>query len=112
MPIVGDHTVAFMDEVRAEATRRLKVAAKLVEGDAKLNVPVDTGRLKKSIHAEISEDGLVAHIIADALRTTPASGGSVSYGWWVETGEGSGPAQPYMRPALHSNLDNIERIFA
>lgn len=112
MVIIADHTVRFMGRVHEEALRRLKKAADLVASKAKINVPVDTGALKKSIHIIIHEDDLVARIVADSLRKTPTSTGPISYGFWVETGEGSGPAQPYMRPALHSSLDDIERIFS
>ena len=112
MTIVGDYRVEFMAEAREEALKRLVKAADFVADKAKTMVPVDTGALKKSIHHEIDEENLVASIIADSLRKTPTSKGvPVSYGWWVETGEGTGPAQPYMRPALHSSLDDIERIF-
>ena len=75
-------------------------------------VPVDTGALKKSIHYEVDEENLIAKIVADALRKTPSAKGPISYAWYVETGEGTGPAQPYMRPALHSSFNDIERIFS
>jgi len=112
MTIVADHTQAFLVEVRRTAVERLKVAADHVAGKAKIEVPVDTGALKNSIHAEIDDENLVARIIADALRKTPGPNGSFSYAWYVETGEGTGAAQPYMRPALHRSLGEIEKIFS
>ena len=112
MPVVADHTQRIIGLINDKAKEKLKEAAKLVADKARLAVPVDTGELKKSIHVEIGGDNdMVARIIADSLRKTPAKGGPLSYAWYVETGEGSGPAQPYMRPALHSSLKDIERIF-
>ena len=111
--IVADNTIRFMGRVHDEALKRLKKAADLVADRARINVPVDTGALKQSIHVDIHDkDELIARIIADSLRKTPAKSGPISYAWYVETGEGTGPAQPYMRPALHSSLDNIERLFS
>ena len=112
MTIVADHTQAFLVEVRRIAVERLKLAADLVAEKAKIMVPVDTGALKNSIHTEIDEESLSARVIADALRKTPGPNGPFSYAWYVETGEGTGPAQPYMRPALHRSLGEIERIFS
>ena len=112
MVIVADHSQKFLSEVRSEALKRLEKAADLVAKVAKVNVPVDTGALKESIHVEIDEEDMVARIIADSLRKTPSSSGPLSYAWYVETGEGSGPAQPYMRPALHSSLNDIKKIFS
>ena len=110
---MADRTVKFIAEVREEAAKRLEKAADFVADKAKTMVPVDTGALKKSIHIEVDEENLVASIVADSLRKTPTSKGTpISYGWYVETGEGNGPAQPYMRPALHSSFDDIERIFS
>lgn len=111
MVIVAYHKQRFLSSVRKEALKRLEKAAKLVRDKAKVMVAVDTGALKKSIHYEIDEDNLHAIIIADSLRKKPAESGTLSYAWYVETGEGTGPAQPYMRPALHSSLEDIERIF-
>ena len=112
MSIIADHRVEFIAEAREEALKRLVKAAEFVADKAETIVPVDEGNLKKSIHVEVNEEDLIAAIIADALRKTPTSKGTpISYAFWVETGEGTGPAQPYMRPALHSSLDEIERIF-
>lgn len=110
---MADNTVKFMAEVREKAAKRLKKAAEFVADRAKTMVPVDKGDLKKSIHIEVDEENLVAGIVADSLRKTPTSKGiPLSYAWYVETGEGDGSAQPYMRPALHSSFDDIERIFS
>lgn len=112
MPIIEDHTVRFMGTVRRIAMERLEEAANLVASRAKVNVPVDTGALKKSIHVELDDNELKARVVADALRKTPAKTGPLSYAWYVETGEGTGAAQPYLRPALHSSLEDIGRIFS
>jgi len=112
MVIIADNIQLFKGEVKAEALKRLRKAADVVASAARDNVPVDTGDLKASIHVEIDEGDLVARIIADALRKTPSASGPLSYAWYVETGMGNGPAQPYMRPALLSSMSEIEGIFS
>lgn len=73
---------------------RLAVAetALLVETDAKLFAPVDTGRLRSSIHAEIAPDGLRATVVAEA-----------NYAVHVEFGTRYQRAQPFLFPAYEKN---------
>lgn len=64
-----------------------------VEGAAKRLCPVDTGRLRSSIHHELGQDsrGLVARIGTD-----------VEYAAHVEFGTRHNRAQPFLRPALRA----------
>jgi HK97 gp10 family phage protein len=66
-----------------------------VESGAKRLCPVDTGRLRSSItHAvEQDEQGLVGRIGTD-----------VDYAPFVELGTSRAPAQPFLRPALGSEV--------
>ena len=97
----------------------VQTAALLVERDAKINAPVDTGILRNSISHQISSDGMSAQV-----------GASVDYADFQEYGTGqrgasSGviapreyeygssrgiPARPFLGPALLKNRDKIQRL--
>lgn len=62
-----------------------KVKEEIVE-DAKRYAPVDTGRLRESIHEEGDEEIVVG----------------AEYGVYVEMGTRDMAPQPYMRPALYT----------
>jgi HK97 gp10 family phage protein len=104
--IKGDYRVEFEEKVRKRVQTRLKKIGALIKKRAKQLVPVKTGRLKKSIHVEVTPGKV--EVIADA----PVNGvsGNPSYAYFVETGEGRGSAQPFLRPAIHSQIDEIQRI--
>ena len=105
MPITGNYKVEIENLVMKRIQTKLKkIGAKVVKR-AKELVPVDTGKLKKSIHAEVSQGRV--EIIADAKIEGEKS---KSYAYFVETGEGRGPAQPFLRPALHGLQDEINEI--
>ena len=78
------------DDAKQEA---LYTSSVVVQGDATLNAPVDTGNLRSSIDYEVSSD--------DADIFTP-----VEYAMKVEFN------QPYLRPALDNNKSNIIKIFS
>jgi len=77
-------------------------ACLMVERDAKILCPVDTGRLRSSITHEIE-------------GTTGRVGSNVEYARVVELGGielGINRApQPYLRPALHKNEKAILKLF-
>ena len=82
------------DVARTDAKQEaLYTSSILVQGDATLNAPVDTGNLRSSIDYEVSSD--------DADIFTP-----VEYAMKVEFN------QPYLRPALDNNRGNIVKLFA
>ena len=101
----------------ASAARGANKAGLLAEGDAKRLCPVDTGRLRNSIHTELvlTESGGEAHV-----------GSNVEYAAYLEYGTGQRgdssvehrqdwlgrPPKPYLRPAVEINRDNIARIIA
>jgi HK97 gp10 family phage protein len=76
-------------------------ACLLVERDAKINAPVDTGRLRSSItnRLEIEEGQLVGII-----------GTNVEYAAYQEFGTSVMPAHPFLYPALESNKEKIKDL--
>lgn len=68
----------------------------MVEADAKVFVPVDTGTLQGSIATEV--DGLAAEVSA-----------TTEYADYVEYGTSRMRPQPYMNPALDKNVPQLER---
>jgi HK97 gp10 family phage protein len=72
-----------------------------VESDAKGLAPVDTGRLRSSIKADISPSGLSATV-----------GTNVEYAVFVEFGTRRQAAQPFLGPAFEQNrltfLNNLK----
>jgi HK97 gp10 family phage protein len=64
----------------------------LVETDAKLFSPVDTGLNRAEIHSEIAPDGLSSEVI-----------GGTSYAVFLELGTRFQRAQPFLFPAFEKN---------
>ena len=88
------------DVARADAKQEaLYASSVVVQGDATLNAPVDTGNLRSSIDYEVGTD--------DAEIFTP-----VQYAAHVEYGTSNMAAQPFIRPAIDSNKNNIIKIFS
>jgi len=79
--------------------RFLKKAGSIIKSSAKANAPVDTSRLRGSISSR--PEGIRQVII----------GPNVDYGIYQEFGTKYMKAQPYMRPALEDNIDNVRDIF-
>jgi len=73
-------------------------ACLMVERDAKILCPVDTGRLRSSITHEI--EGTIGRV-----------GTNVEYARAVELGTEKQSPQPYLRPALHNNEKKILQLF-
>lgn len=93
---------AKLDEAqRAKAVpaleRAIHKSGYMVERTAKQLCPVDTGRLRKSIHN-------VPGKMRSVVRT------NVSYAPYQEFGTSKMGAQPYMRPALKRNVPKILRL--
>jgi len=67
-----------------------KVLPQIVDA-AKRIVPIDTGDLHDSIHAETTGEGM--YVVADSEHAV-----------FVEQGTSKMPAQPYLRPALNTKI--------
>jgi HK97 gp10 family phage protein len=78
--------------IESEATRMQERVADAIVTDAQQAAPVDTGRLRASIHRTPSQRHLgeaEIEVRADA-----------PYAAYVEFGTSDTPSQPYMRPAV------------
>ena len=111
-----------------ELKKALGKACALVEGEAKKKAPKDNGELRRSIASEVDEKGgdLVG-VVYTPLEYAPYvefgtglyaedDNGRKDVPWCYQddkgewhTTRGQNP-QPYLRPALHENKENILRI--
>lgn len=89
---------------RAVLRDSLRSAARVVEKDARNRVPVDTGRLKKAITQNVSVKGVVGEALVGYKK-------EVFYGRFVEMGTSKMAAQPFLRPALDENNEEIRTTF-
>lgn len=80
--------------VEAAIEQFLETAVLLVQGDAINRCPVDTGTLRASIATEVKDK-------------TATVGTNVHYAAYVEYGTVKMKAQPYLRPALDENKDEL-----
>lgn len=80
----------FDDLVKSVASRKLDQLAQDITDDAKRLCPVNTGRLRDSIHVETVDDG---------TREIVAGSDEIDYASYVEFGTTRMRAQPYLRPA-------------
>lgn len=83
---------ALVPKVREGTRRAVGITLLLIETDAKLFCPVDTGRLRSSIHAEPDSNGLGGTV-----------GTNVEYAETIEFGSRTHRAQPYLFPAFEKN---------
>lgn len=70
----------------------VKLRLLLIETDAKLFAPVDTGRLRSAIHSEVDANGLGGSVEVD-----------VDYAVYQEFGTTRIPAHPFLAPAFEKN---------
>ncbi|MDX8367856.1 HK97 gp10 family phage protein [Cytobacillus sp. IB215665] len=68
----------------------------IIEADAKLNCPVDTGALKRSITHSVE---------SNKNKTTGKVGSNVEYAYWAEQ------KKPYLEPAVDQNVESVKRMF-
>lgn len=91
---IGKFRTAF-NAIRTRQTGAIKEAVKLsalsIEATAKQLCPVDTGRLRSSIHHEITAFGFNATV-----------GTNVEYAPFIEFGTARQRAQPYLFPAAEA----------
>jgi len=91
-------------QVYTQQEQAVMLAGMLVERHAKLNAPVDTGRLRNSIATRLS-DSSENNISAEV-------GTNVQYAKSVEYGTSKMNAQPYLYPALENNKQKILKMLA
>lgn len=106
--------------VQIQVLKKLVLAAELVTSSAKALCPVDTGRLRDSLHYKL-----------DPFKLRVLIGTNVDYAPYVEFGTGesgvrrggfkalsgnvnvssrSTKAKPFLRPALYENRSEIRKI--
>lgn len=90
-----------LEAIKAAAQKSLdqflEAAGIIVEGQAKLLTPVDTGLLRSSINYQVQ-------------GKTCKIGTNVHYAPHVEFGTVRMKAQPYLRPALQNNEDKLKQL--
>ncbi|MBC6988936.1 HK97-gp10 family putative phage morphogenesis protein [Hymenobacter sp. BT491] len=95
-PVDTKKALGLLARFRTDATQRVRdvvaSTALQIESDAKQLAPVDTGRLRASIHADINPDGLGATV-----------GSNVTYSVFIELGTRTMRAQPFLFPAYEMN---------
>lgn len=86
---------------RKPTEQAMEAFVQVVEGSAVKLAPVDTGRLRGSIHSKVDtgSDTIVGEV------ATP-----VEYAEFVEFGTSKTAAQPFLRPAVLKNLSKFNRI--
>jgi len=83
--------------------RALRAGAKIVADDAKRRVPVDTGELKRAIAARIEKRSRYGERVINIGVKRPVS----RRFHLTEFGTAFAPAQPFMRPALETNVKAV-----
>lgn len=97
--MIKDNTDKVLSEVDQLIKQKLRLAALLVERTAKRMCPVRTGTLRRSITRQIG-------------KREARVGSNVEYALYVEMGTKRWVGKPFLRPALHSNMSKIKRIFS
>jgi HK97 gp10 family phage protein len=109
MAIIGERELRrrleqMLPSVRNAIEQGLVESALLVERDAKIKAPVDTGRLRSGL----------SHVTEDFGSNNPAItvGTNVEYAKFVEFGTSRQSAKPFLYPALIENEQKIKRKLA
>ena len=93
----GDKVIQSVENAKRGG---LEAASLIVEADATLRAPVDTGNLRSSITHKVVSD--------EEARV----GTNVDYAPWVEGGTSKMAAQPFLRPALDENENRVKKMIA
>ncbi len=99
--ILNWHGEEQKKNIKDKLDRNMEKACLLVERDAKINAPVDTGRLRASITHRIEKDD------EDIVGIV---GTNVVYASYQEFGTIHMPAHPFLFPALESNKGKIKEL--
>lgn len=120
-----EEVLGALDELKdvGELEAALGKACALVERSAKQKAPKDTGALRQSITSKVSDlEGVVftplyyAPYVEYGTGLFAEQGGRTDVPWWYKDDKGewhktSGQhPQPFMRPALDENREQIMRI--
>lgn len=99
--IENDHTEEVLQALKDNEDAILAAWGEAAEGFAKMNCPVDTGRLRNSITYEPRPSEHAVYI-----------GTNVEYGKYVELGTSNKkyPKQPFLGPAITDHAEDYKRI--
>lgn len=104
----GKELAARLKQTSRQATNEIEQALVTsglrVERDAKINAPVDTGRLRSSITSRLIDN--------EDNNPVVEVGTSVSYAPIIELGSSKAPAQPFLFPAYNGNKQKILKELA
>lgn len=114
-----------LNNLSSDAIKKaLTKSALLVEADAKINCPVDTGLLRNSIthnvyddYAEVGTNYSYAPYVEHGTGLFAEAGNGRQTPWTYQDADGQWHTtigqqpQPFLRPALEANKQKIEQIF-
>ncbi|AND85564.1 hypothetical protein GTH52_01065 [Clostridium tyrobutyricum] len=90
--------------------KALKNAAEPVLEDAKANVPVRTGKLKKGLKiTNVKKKEGIKYILVGVDK---GDNSEIFYGKFIEFGTSKRAAHPFLQPAYEKNIDDIKGIIA
>ncbi len=102
---ITDNSARLLALFREKLPSAVQAGAFLIENDAKVNCPVRTGTLRRSIHTDVEQ--------TDQDRVTAKVSPGVDYGVFVELGTRRQHAHPYLRPAFESRKqDAVQEVKA
>lgn len=117
--VITLRTKALIEAARTGLKFGVDEAAFILQEEEKIQVPVDTGRLRDSIHTEVVEDTptrytkAVAPVSPEANDQgfTPAYARAVEYGYHSINKAGrmqNTPAQPFVRPSVDTTTEEMK----
>lgn len=86
----------WQEKVVSMTLAEVEKTALAIERDAKMIVPVDTGKLRNSIRSEIKKT---------ATTINAETGTDIEYGPVIEFGGARQRAQPYLLPSFNKNVE-------
>ncbi len=110
---VKNNIDSFIEKLYTKIGRAIDGAAIRCEAGAKKNCPVDTGRLRSSIH-EYDTDGM-KHTDLSAnghMIYSRKVGTGVNYAWYVELGTYKMSAQPFLMPGFLIAVAKLQQQYS
>lgn len=105
---VKNNIDTFVQKLQAKVERAIDAAALRCEAGAKKNCPVDTGRLRSSIHGGYPVIGGMGNTYTYS-RTV---GTNVNYAWYVELGTYKMSAQPFLMPGFLIAVAKLQQQYS
>ncbi|HFI0101547.1 TPA: HK97-gp10 family putative phage morphogenesis protein [Streptococcus suis] len=121
-----DNSAKIKDEITYQAIRALKEICMMVEAQAVLLAPSDTGNLREHISHMVDRQELIGYVGTNVSYAIYVEFGTGEFaekgngrkgGWLYTTPDGKSyftrgnKPQPYLRPAFRKNKKQIQAIF-